>query len=188
MGDNGQMYVPKELLPIYRDEIIPLADIITPNQYEIELLTERKIQNENDVWETTKYFHENKNIKIVALSSTDLGETQNQLKAFLSVKNDDNIKYVLNIPKQGDGISFTGTGDLFASLFLAHSSLNSDISKAFEYTTATLQTVIKRTIDALPDDVKLGKRKVTSYERELKLIQSKKDIEEPNVILKAKKI
>jgi pyridoxine kinase len=36
MGDNGNMYVPKELLSIYRDKLIPLADIITPNQFEVE--------------------------------------------------------------------------------------------------------------------------------------------------------
>ena len=36
MGDNGSMYVPAELLPIYREHIVPLADIITPNQYEAE--------------------------------------------------------------------------------------------------------------------------------------------------------
>ena len=36
MGDNGKMYVPQELLPVYREEIMPLADIITPNQFEAE--------------------------------------------------------------------------------------------------------------------------------------------------------
>ena len=36
MGDNGEMYVPKELLEVYRDNIVPLADIITPNQFEAE--------------------------------------------------------------------------------------------------------------------------------------------------------
>lgn len=36
MGDNGQLYVPKELLEIYRDKLIPLADVITPNQFEVE--------------------------------------------------------------------------------------------------------------------------------------------------------
>lgn len=36
MGDNGQMYVPEELLEIYRDKLIPLADVITPNQFEVE--------------------------------------------------------------------------------------------------------------------------------------------------------
>lgn len=27
-------YVPKELLEVYRDELIPLADIVTPNDFE----------------------------------------------------------------------------------------------------------------------------------------------------------
>lgn len=29
-------YVPKDLLPVYRDKVVPLADIITPNQFEAE--------------------------------------------------------------------------------------------------------------------------------------------------------
>jgi pyridoxine kinase len=36
MGDNGKMYVPEELLEIYKNTILPLADIITPNQFEVE--------------------------------------------------------------------------------------------------------------------------------------------------------
>jgi pyridoxine kinase len=36
MGDNGKMYVPEELLEIYKNTILPLADIITPNQFEAE--------------------------------------------------------------------------------------------------------------------------------------------------------
>ncbi|XP_014675841.1 PREDICTED: pyridoxal kinase-like, partial [Priapulus caudatus] len=44
MGDNGHMYVPKELLPIYRDHLVALADILTPNQYEAELLTGLQIK------------------------------------------------------------------------------------------------------------------------------------------------
>ena len=43
MGDTwdgeGKMYVPKELLPVYKNEVIPIADILTPNQFEAELLT-----------------------------------------------------------------------------------------------------------------------------------------------------
>lgn len=36
MGDNGKMYVPETLKEIYKEEIIPLADVITPNQFELE--------------------------------------------------------------------------------------------------------------------------------------------------------
>lgn len=36
MGDNGKLYVPKELVEIYKNKIVPLADILTPNQFELE--------------------------------------------------------------------------------------------------------------------------------------------------------
>ena len=39
MGDNGKLYVTPDLLPIYQETILPLADIVTPNQFEAELLT-----------------------------------------------------------------------------------------------------------------------------------------------------
>lgn len=35
MGDNGKLYVPEELVNIYKNEIVPLADIVTPNQFEL---------------------------------------------------------------------------------------------------------------------------------------------------------
>jgi len=43
MGDTwdgeGKMYVPEDLLPIYQNEVVPVADVLTPNQFEAELLT-----------------------------------------------------------------------------------------------------------------------------------------------------
>lgn len=186
MGDDGEMYVPKDLLPIYRDEIIPLADIITPNQYEVELLTEMKIANESDIWNAVQWFH-NRGIDTVAISSSDLGKP-GQLRAFLSKRN--GPRYALNIPKQGINISFTGTGDLFASLFLAHSYQipTTELGSALERTIASLQAVIKRTIETMPLEAREGKRKVLSFERELKLIQSKTFLENPEVILKVEQI
>lgn len=93
------------------------------------------------------------------------------------------------IPKQGNGIRFTGTGDLFASLFLAHSTLTGfDMGTTLERTIATLQAVISKTLLYLPDEVKSGKTNVTSAQRELKLIQSKKEIEEPHVTLHCTKV
>lgn len=59
--------------------------------------------------------------------------------------------FSLSIPKQGNGINFTGTGDLFASLFLAHSSLSASLQTAFENTIASLQAVISNTIAAMPN-------------------------------------
>jgi len=48
LGDSGKFYVPTELVAIYRDQVIPLADIVTPNQFEAEQLTGVSISNLND--------------------------------------------------------------------------------------------------------------------------------------------
>lgn len=36
MGDNGKLYVPEALNEIYKKEILPLADVLTPNEFELE--------------------------------------------------------------------------------------------------------------------------------------------------------
>lgn len=39
LGDMGKFYVPEGLVDIYRRDVLPLADVITPNQFEVEQLT-----------------------------------------------------------------------------------------------------------------------------------------------------
>lgn len=78
MGDNGVMYVPDELLPIYRETIVPLADIITPNQFEAELLTNQKINCFDDALKAIDILHK-KGPHTVVLSSTELGDDQHLL-------------------------------------------------------------------------------------------------------------
>lgn len=78
MGDNGHMYVPKEILPMYQQVIIPLADVITPNQFELELLTNTKISSIEDAWNAINDIHK-AGCKVIVLSSSDLGNEQNLL-------------------------------------------------------------------------------------------------------------
>ncbi|KAJ4960578.1 hypothetical protein NE237_020488 [Protea cynaroides] len=39
MGDEGKLYVPQELVSVYRERVVPVASMLTPNQFEAELLT-----------------------------------------------------------------------------------------------------------------------------------------------------
>lgn len=61
------------------------------------------------------------------------------------------FKYSMSIPVIGNGIAFTGTGDLFAALFLAHSHGQEDLGAAFEKTIATLQAVLRNTWNRIPE-------------------------------------
>lgn len=187
MGDAGKMYVPETILPIYRDEIVPLADIVTPNQFEVELITGKKISNENDALDGMKWFHD-RGVRMVALSSSEIGGED--LFAYLSSKkaNGELEKYKIIIPIQGP-IHLTGTGDLFAALLLAHTTrLPNDLKTAFEMTIASVQSVIENTIKSMPEELRSGKIKPNAQQRELKIIQSKREIETPNVKLHAIKL
>lgn len=84
LGDNGQLYVPESLIPIYQNEILPLADICTPNQFEAETLTGITIETEEDAWKAVDWFHD-KGVKIVVLSSTDIGNS-GELTGYISQK------------------------------------------------------------------------------------------------------
>ncbi|GAB0093896.1 Pyridoxal kinase [Sergentomyia squamirostris] len=184
MGDNGRFYVPESFVEIYRDELIPLADIVSPNQFEAELLSGKKIVTEKDAWDVLDWFHQH-GVKIAVISSTSVRGPDNLL-AFLSELLPEESKprrSTLLMPKIGS-VNFTGTGDLFAALFLAHTNANSNASVALEKTVASLQAIIRNTSNRLPPVSQSGE-KPGFVHRELRIVQSKKDIEDPEVLIKA---
>ena len=54
MGGQERLYVPHELVDAYRSEILPLASVLVPNQFEAELLSQRKITTVEEGFETCK--------------------------------------------------------------------------------------------------------------------------------------
>ncbi|XP_059620422.1 pyridoxal kinase [Phlebotomus argentipes] len=184
MGDNGRFYVPESFVEIYRDEIMPFADIVSPNQFEAELLAGRTIATEEDAWAVLDWFH-SRGVKIAVISSTTIGAPDNLL-AFLSelpAGSSTPKRSSLMMPKIGN-VNFTGTGDLFTALFLGHTTSCAHASEALEKTVASLQAVIRNTAARLPAKREPGV-KVPFEDRELRIVQSKKDIEEPKVTIGA---
>ncbi len=58
LGDMGRFYVPKELVDIYRRDVLPLADVITPNQFEVEQLTRITIRSIHDAQRACRFLHD----------------------------------------------------------------------------------------------------------------------------------
>eukprot|EP00038_Savillea_parva_P007137 m.168012 g.168012 ORF g.168012 m.168012 type:complete len:111 (-) comp12909_c0_seq1:1626-1958(-) len=87
------------------------------------------------------------------------------------------VAFTLQFPRIKD-FNFTGTGDLLAALFLAWLHRHpSKPHQAAQLAVATIQAVVQRTRDANAahaDDTSVRAR-------ELRLIQSKADIETPDV-------
>jgi len=187
LGDAGKLYVPAELVGIYKRDVIPVADIITPNQFEVEQLNGCKagsIATEEDVWRETAAFHEVGVRTVVVTSFDNVGAGQIGILGSHKLDGSDGgseaaaavdgiYTFVLKVPML-DG-AYTGTGDLFASLFLAWMrETPHEPHVAAEKVAATMQAVISRTLAA-------AKGLTTSKATELKLIQSKAEIENPKV-------
>lgn len=51
LGDDGKLYLPSEMVTLYRSELLQLASILTPNQFEAEQLAGREIKTEQDALE-----------------------------------------------------------------------------------------------------------------------------------------
>jgi pyridoxine kinase len=76
MGDNGKLYVPESLVDIYREQVLPVATVVTPNQFECELLTGIKIECEADARRACMALH-SKGPDSVILTSLDWGKSNN---------------------------------------------------------------------------------------------------------------
>ncbi|XP_008543892.1 pyridoxal kinase [Microplitis demolitor] len=176
LGDDGKLYVPEELIEIYKKKIVPLADIITPNQFELELLTDKKITTIDDVKIAMKYLYE-QGPKTVVVSSIDINDDLTAIAG----KSKDEKMIKIDIPKIP--LSYVGSGDLFAALFLAHSTLQSNLKEALEKTINTLHAVLLKTMENV--SVYQNRNAQEARKKELRLIQSKHIIENPPMKLKA---
>lgn len=176
MGDNGKLYVTPDLLPIYQETILPLADIVTPNQFEAELLTGMKITDKKSALAAMDALHA-KGVKTVVISSTNFEADHKTLLGLGSQRNSSSCPRRLQVRIPLLDAHFTGTGDLFAALLTAwHHRHPEDLKIVLQKVLSTMEAVLQRTL-------KTGQRQSsqpTVEQLELKLIQSIRDIEQPS--------
>ena len=55
LGDDGKLYLPLEMVTLYKTELLQLASVITPNQFEAEQLTGREVRTEQEALQACHY-------------------------------------------------------------------------------------------------------------------------------------
>lgn len=78
LGDEGKLYVPEDLVEMYKTLVLPVVDVLTPNQFEAEILTGIKIQTESDAQRACLLLHAHGPRTVVVTSAT-LKEGDNDL-------------------------------------------------------------------------------------------------------------
>ncbi|XP_040339732.1 pyridoxal kinase [Herpailurus yagouaroundi] len=194
MGDKwngeGSMYVPEDLLPVYKEKVVPVADIITPNQFEAELLSGRKIHSQEEALVVMDVLHA-MGPDTVVITSSDLPSPRGSdyLIALGSqrIRNPDGSVVTERIRMEMHKVDavFVGTGDLFAAMLLAwtHKHPN-NLKVACEKTLSAMHHVLQRTIACAKAQAG-GGLKPSPSQLELRMVQSKKDIENPEIVVQA---
>ncbi len=190
LGDDGRVYVPQELVEVYRNEVIPLANVVTPNHFEAELLTGIKIKTIDDAKNACRILHD-LGPDLVVITSLVLLDSENSINScneeesitILASQNIHKTKEVamwtVSTPKIPG--RFTGTGDVTTALLLAWTAkMEYDLKLTLEYVASTMYTLIKATAEQATTGSVASK--------ELRLIQCKKVIENPTIIFEATKL
>ncbi|PIA33518.1 hypothetical protein AQUCO_04100156v1 [Aquilegia coerulea] len=121
MGDEGKLYVPPELVSVYREKVVPVASMLTPNQFEAEQLAGFKIDSESAGLEACNILHAAGPSKVV-ITSMHIGDNLCLIGSHQKVKGQPPEQFKIVIPKIP--AYFTGTGDLMTALLLGWSNVS----------------------------------------------------------------
>ena len=204
MGDHGKFYVPQELAKVYREVVIPRADVVTPNQFEVEQLTGLTVSSTADAILACQTLH-SMGPSIVFITSCILKDEDQEQQDYLEGQGS-MITIVASQRKQKPTIEsaagesenlefeydqwcidcplvpgrFTGTGDVTAALLLGHlATYPNNLPLVMEKVINTMYVLISRTHES---------KGLTVQSSELKLIQSKDIIETPPTTYKSRRI
>ncbi|KAH3662459.1 hypothetical protein OGAPHI_005711 [Ogataea philodendri] len=170
LGDNDQLYVDKALIPVYKQILqdpLNLVTLTTPNQFEIETLTDSKISDQNSLDATIAKFYKLYNVKYVVITSVKLNDEM-YCVGCLDKEHTFSVK-VDQVPAV-----FSGSGDLFLGLLTDSFHKTGDLEKSLKNTVQVVQKVLSRTLELSTTDRTIGD---LPYIPSLKLVESKDIIE-----------
>jgi pyridoxine kinase len=144
IGDAGPgLYVRAGLPEFMRDRAIPLADIVTPNQFELGYLTGRPVSTRDELIAALSRLHA-LGPKVILVTSVITTITPSS--SIDIVASDGHVVLFVRTPRLGR--EFNGAGDAMAALFLVHYLRSRSVSEALAASAASVFGVLKRTADA----------------------------------------
>lgn len=145
MGDAGGLYVAEEIAEAMRDLLIPIADIATPNRYELEWMTGKTLV---DLQMTIAAARDAGPARMLVTSAPAMiaGGIGNLLVTPYEVL----LAEHRSIAQPPNGL-----GDLTAALFLARLLAGQTDAKALQSTTASVYEILARTAKRGADELQL---------------------------------
>jgi pyridoxine kinase len=144
IGDVGRgVFVRPGVPEFMREQAVPAADVITPNQFELELLAGRECATLDDIRAALDRVH-GLGPKVVLVTSLLTSATPGDAIDLLA--SDEGGVFRVRTPRLG--ISVNGAGDAIAALFYVHWLRSRSAAQALGEAAASIYGLLKRTEEA----------------------------------------
>lgn len=161
MGDVGRgFFVAPGIPEMYRDRIVPQADIVTPNQFELEFLTGQEATTLDELLQAADALRAS-GPGIVLVTSAVTDDLGSDVVSMLGVSQDG--AWLVSTPRLAQ--TFTGSGDITAAVFLASYLTSGSLPDALAKTAGIVYSVLEIT--------------AASGHRELRLVEAQDAIVNP---------
>ncbi len=144
IGDVGRgVFVRPGIPEFFRDQAVPMADLLTPNQFELELLSGRKVATLEEAGQAADKVHAMGPKVILVTSLEDQAAPNGTIGVMVS---DRGRRWLTRTPRLP--ISVNGAGDAVAALFMVHFARTRDARVALENAASSIFGLLRRTADA----------------------------------------
>ncbi len=144
MGDVGRGFFVRPGIPEFmRDQVVPRAQIVTPNHFELDFLTGRETHTLDEVIEAAHALRA-AGPETVLVTSVVTDTTDDDSLTMLAVTGEG--AWQVTTPRLDR--TFTGSGDLTAAMFLAHWLRTQSAADAVGATADIVYSVLKQTADS----------------------------------------
>jgi pyridoxine kinase len=138
--DTG-VYVKPGIDVFFRDRAIPAADLVTPNHFELELLTGRKVATMAEALDAARSLLNGP--RLVLITSLRRGDAPDDQIEMVAVSRE--AAWRITTPLIGFEIMPNGTGDTVAALFTAHWLGDGDVASALGKAASSIYAVLETT-------------------------------------------
>ena len=151
MGDNGTLYVAKDIPDFMRNRALPAADFITPNRFELGWLANQNVNSESDAIAAARRLIGNGRLKAVVVTGLPVGTDG---YAALAIESD-SVWRVVTPKLSFDASVCCGAGDMTAALLVAKavSSVWGLIKAAEQTNAADIPLIAAQSQIAAPDRI-----------------------------------
>lgn len=144
IGDVGRgVFVRPGIPEFMREQAVPAADIVTPNQFELELLTDIEIKTLADAHRAVEALRD-AGPKVVMVTSLETEETPVDSIDLMAA--DAKGSWRVRTPKLD--VSVNGAGDAIAALFFTHYLREESAAAALSNAASSIYGLLKRTKEA----------------------------------------